>query len=737
MKKIIREQILTDVGQIKHQPESILADRVLFACSLTNLQPISLTPQDSEDFPLVKESYKSTTSYSHKELRVFDLRFAAQEAGVIPHWITYDMDTLRKEESWAELAATAVACGAFPVAFEPVVLERTQEEFSFILSLDGADKQHPYRFINNFESFKFPYVDGGTFNNEPIREAFRLAFHLDTQRRRKYPEQDFDRLIIFVDPIVSPDSPGFNLSAFNPYKLSGKKVKKKNPMGKLFPLAGTMIGMLRDEGSVKEENKIRNFTQTVKLRRTLFNYLDDIISRLPKSALEADLWDSMVDSIEKRLNRNFIPLGDGDAEEYLLLKLEENYAAVSSEMEVTSRSSSQSVHFDFFEELIAELLKDKTGFEELKSMLVLIKRDEKNRGIAQSVEGEMVEILKTNLRKAFLNLVVDFALDLDGKDEKAMRVSVTPVAYGEQTDEVKTIKLPGSEMEAFTGFGVKNFQFASFNYGRYCALKALSRNDFRMYHFQAINKKRIAGKPPFVAPEKAEELIQKITFTPEATLTHDEYMGEIKENLFRPLTKRVGSLLSLWIRNPILKLAMGIGVWLPKFTIGNNSLIFSQLGKDMFEKEPLPGLTILLKGTQFEHCKKYRFDADMPWFKGLWDENESAFVVKAFLNKKDKSFLLSHLPDKGHQFELVPQFVGNQSEPDAVNANIEAASSFWKGRKNRKTIELNGKRVFVAGKEYAFAEMLSHIDLFNNPVFIYDGEVWSLEDKVEPFAKIL
>lgn len=742
MKQIIHDQILSEVDQINYHKGSILGDRVLFACSLTNLQPVSLTPQDSEDFPLVKEAYKSTTSYEHKELRVFDLRLGNQPESVIPNWITYDLEALKKAESWAEISATAVACGAFPVAFEPVVLERSHEEFSFILSLDHANKKHPYCYLEDFSTFKFPYVDGGTFNNEPIREAFRLAFHLDAERRRKQPEQAFDRLIIFVDPIVSPEAPAFNISAFDPYKMQKEKVRKKNPMSKLFPLASTMIGMLRDEGSVKEENKIRNFTQTVQLRRSLFEYLEDIISILPSSKLEAKLWDSLKESVQRRLKRDFIPLGVSSAEEYLLIKLEENYAMLSEEMPMGRGIEEKSERFAFFEDIIEGLLKDKEGFHQLKALLAMIKRETAQEKSARSVDEQDLVNMKTNLRKAFLSLLVDFALDLDGKDEKAMRVSITPIAYGKTAEEVKTISLPGSEMEAFTGFGVHHFQFASFNYGRYCALKALSRNDFRAYHFQTISQNPLGGKQAFLDPDKSAEMIQNIQFTPDKENTQDEYLQEIKENLFKPLTKRVGAIVSFWIRNPLLKAGIGLGIWIPRYIVGNNRLVFNRVGRDIFEKETLPGLTLMLKGSQFQSLKKYRFGNDLPWIKGLWDEEAEAFVIKGFLHKKGNTFLLSHIAEQAHSFQLVPTYQGDEPGPCHISTTLEVTQAAWKGQKAITAIPLSEQTVTVKGKfdhdpTEEMAILLNHIDLFNHPVLIYDGRHWYFEDRVKSFREIL
>ena len=63
------------------------------------------------------------------------------------------------------------------------------------------------------EEHKMPYIDGGTFNNEPIREAFKMANFIDTNLRYEKEEKEFDRLVVYVDPIVDSKEVSHNMSS--------------------------------------------------------------------------------------------------------------------------------------------------------------------------------------------------------------------------------------------------------------------------------------------------------------------------------------------------------------------------------------------------------------------------------------------------------------------------------------------------------------------------------------------
>lgn len=76
-----------------------------------------------------------------------------------------------QEVSWDELARTAIASGAFPLAFPPVRLTRYRKEYD----------PTPDEFGDSIDEAPFTYVDGGFFDNDPLHLAENLARRLDSE----------------------------------------------------------------------------------------------------------------------------------------------------------------------------------------------------------------------------------------------------------------------------------------------------------------------------------------------------------------------------------------------------------------------------------------------------------------------------------------------------------------------------------------------------------------------------
>ena len=131
---------------------------MLFGCTLANLshtlRKSKRTHLENAQRPsLIQALNDSSVDRIHSELRVFDLNFApikASDHRYYPlRWVQYhnqeaiDMEqqdaagnaysktikNLNQNDTWREIAATAIASAAVPFAFEPVVLNRYQHEF--------------------------------------------------------------------------------------------------------------------------------------------------------------------------------------------------------------------------------------------------------------------------------------------------------------------------------------------------------------------------------------------------------------------------------------------------------------------------------------------------------------------------------------------------------------------------------------------------------------------------------
>ena len=644
---------------ISSKQVQVLDERVLFACSLTNLLPfrlnesfeisgteINLKERLKDSLHLVQETQKALSSKTHKELRILDFRFKtsdklreenlqaesnwikicpSDDADTSPftgfnHWPPFAKSlkesslSLEAKESWALFAASAIACGSFPIAFPPGILRRWKEEFYPFGQQEKREDGNP-KFGKDqniwdlgLNSYKFPYLDGGTLNNEPIREAFKLANYLDTKRRKINPAHTFDRLVLFVDPIVdASNSPSYTVEAYDPNRLRDVKpswrfwetalsLQKRNVFSKALSLSGMVVGLLRNQGSVKEEYKINNYLETLQLKKTLENHLSNLPVQFTGESDEIDLICAIITHVRDSLKRNYIPYGTRDIAEYFLwaisdqLDKEDSLSKTAIEQEQEEylqfffqSSTSESPHFNQkkyeatihkIEEFILEIEKPEassTSLEALFDQTLFSHTSPENPSTEEEETYEFIPsffdhleeyveftpdkapekeetledpkyLLKRVIKKAFLNIMIDAALDLDGKDSKAERLSVTPLAFAgaDSGSEVRTIDLPGSELEAFGGFASQKTRAYSFQYGRYCALKVLSRQDFRVF-YKSLFPDQPSKAQSFISESKIGGYLEKMEDDLD-TLHEDiqkSYEKNVKQDLFDLIETRL------------------------------------------------------------------------------------------------------------------------------------------------------------------------------------------------------
>jgi len=128
------------------------------------------------------------------------------------------------------------------------VLNRYRYEFGQQWAKELDDKQ----------SYPFTYVDGGIFNNEPIKEAMRLAFYLDTIS----PDKNVDRQLIFVDPNVTELENQFRITAHEKLSigrtvLSGQaKITKKPTILRMFSKLSHLLSAVLNEAQSIEVGRI-------------------------------------------------------------------------------------------------------------------------------------------------------------------------------------------------------------------------------------------------------------------------------------------------------------------------------------------------------------------------------------------------------------------------------------------------------------------------------------------------
>jgi hypothetical protein len=283
----------------------LLADRVCLGLTLLNYNgiPISLSPDPALDDAL------STTLY--RDYRVFCLDFGASERSAPTRWLRFEASALARPQAWRSLAATMIAGGAVPLAFEPVVLERVRSEFGALWPPE----------LDEDDAFLFTHGDGGTFDNEPLRQAMRLIGFMDA------PESPgtYDRVLISIDPNVSGSTHQLALSmnrslTVNPdYGLfDGEDVVPADYAGRLLANASRVLTAIRGEASFKDylgADKVNNRLRWRRDVRALVAELVDALDVERGPALLGRAEEALAGVLENKRAVSLVPRGGLTVEE--------------------------------------------------------------------------------------------------------------------------------------------------------------------------------------------------------------------------------------------------------------------------------------------------------------------------------------------------------------------------------------------------------------------------------------
>lgn len=220
--------------------------RALMACTLANLNGIPVNGRKAGQGEAFLDALQTTL---YQDLRVFDLRLDGGSGGEgRDTWVVHD--DLSRPSAWEQIAGTCVAAGGFPMAFEPVALERTRDEYGPMWP--DAWKEIP--------SFPFTFADGGMFNNEPLREVMDLIGRMDAE------EGDFERLVIFIDPNLSGTAENLSLDYYRELEVrdpdntlwklgrlfDGRDVEKRKYVERITSLVAPLVGALRGQAAFKD-----------------------------------------------------------------------------------------------------------------------------------------------------------------------------------------------------------------------------------------------------------------------------------------------------------------------------------------------------------------------------------------------------------------------------------------------------------------------------------------------------
>lgn len=476
----------------------LLADRCLYACTLTSLTPFvadatSAFAAAEEALPGLRDALQSRL---HKDLRVFDLLFtrklskeeaqrseqaqdtfltaverladasvrvmtalekndapAKEDEAMLekpwprapdlpPRWFRlHDGKSeegvawnFQEQRTWAVIAATAIASGAFPGAFAPAVLKRFSWEYGWAETY-GADTKKRSIWpaalkATGATKHPFAYTDGGVFNNEPVREAYRMVSFVDESEDAPYV-----RRVLFVDPAVGPEEEPFGVPTLVEtgsgrarwFNLGSPNAgERRTTLPRLLALVGNLVGLLVHQGRTREGDGFLATRDDVQARRDFRKSVPSLMQQADDE-LARKLWTALSAGCRVFLrNRagDLIPPGDGNQTGEL--------RRVLRELELGH--------------LVAQV--DAYNSEGFANPIILQN--------------------KADWLRAHLAVYFDLALGLEGTREDARLIAITPY-QSDGSDKPVPLKLLGDPISAFAGFMSPHARRHDFNAGRYCA----------------------------------------------------------------------------------------------------------------------------------------------------------------------------------------------------------------------------------------------------------------------------
>ncbi len=509
---------------------ALLGDRVLFACTLTNLSPLTMSSKgiynvDESGLHGLRDGLRS---FNHRDMRVFDIHFAdlneplradagppvdpvdpdapaeiiepseegaaSSESGstggaVDPNesgtpgespdsggstdsankklrrsmkypnrWFRLhqgnsehiDAEDLRTNRGWSVIAATSIACGAFPGAFEPVILKRRDWEYGRsawppqIQKFADLTADERYRFEEcPPDYYPFAYADGGAFNNEPIREAFRLSYFMDTLSSAG---TDFDRKVLTVDPNVTEKFMPLGVGFANRFTTKSRREQRRDhrektfdfearsSLSRLLTFGGDVAGAIQSQSTVNEADKVFQKKNEFRMRKEFI--------------------ESMKGFEPSEVNPEAIRALAGDIKE----KIEE----------VRRKDRLPTVQVNFECETLRVIRENPDQFEGLEDRIELF---------LDFVDGDSDggELDLKAWHKVLMLSHLDLLTGMAGNSEEARLLSVAPFII--ENEGHRKLELMGGTFRGFGGFFSHKAREHDYEAGRWAALHYLKLDD--------------------------------------------------------------------------------------------------------------------------------------------------------------------------------------------------------------------------------------------------------------------
>ena len=324
---------------------------------------------------------------------------------------------LTAPEAWNEIAATCVAAGAFPIAFEPVALERNSAEYGDLWPKAWSE----------IEAFPFTFSDGGMFNNEPLRQVMKLIGEMDAGSR------DFERVVLFIDPNLSGTKEDLSLDYYRElevrdpdntlWKLSrlfdGRDVEERPYVARMAALAVPLIGAVAGQAAFKDWLAAEKVNNRLAWRADLRSAVIDLFRLLDDSASEdRAAFDRFATEVRDRLNK----------------------------------------------------VLDEKGQKSIQGNTDLVLKSEEDRILGEKVES--LASLPDHRRRACVHLLslIDQVAGLRG------RRKVTVLGIGPVDDNDQPVELAGNFIANFGGFFHEEYREYDFEVGRALARRLLANS---------------------------------------------------------------------------------------------------------------------------------------------------------------------------------------------------------------------------------------------------------------------